>query len=415
MSPGMAIWIITVFVPLQLLGMGNDTLRIGPSAPIKTIKEGIVKAKRGDVLLLEKAIYKEGTIVIDKPITIAGVGLPVIDGEFKNEILQIIADSVRITGLQIQNVGISYTKDQAGISVQKVKHCVIENNVLLNTFFGIYLKNSRNCQITSNKIIGKAIKEISSGNAIHLWYCKNITVLKNNIKNHRDGIYLEFVDSSLIDNNHSEDNLRYGLHFMFSNHDSYFGNTFKNNGAGVAVMFSRHIQMIRNRFLNNWGSASYGILLKEIYDGKIEGNKFYKNTIAMYGESATRLTIINNRFEQNGWAVKFLGSSMDNTFSHNNFIGNTFDLTTDSGRNSNTYLHNYWSSYTGYDLDKDGYGDVPYRPMKLFSYIVSKSGSSIILLRSFFMDLINFAEKVTPVFTPATLVDESPLMRPYHD
>lgn len=397
------------------MGAGADTLRVGPSHAIKTIKTGIREARPGSVLLLEKAIYKEGTIRVDKPITIAGLNFPVVDGENKNEIIQIMADSVRITGLQIQNVGVSYTKDQAGITGEKVTQCVIENNILLNTFFGIYLKNSKHCRIINNKITGDAVKEISSGNAIHLWYCKNIQVSNNQIKNHRDGIYLEFVDSSLVDHNLSEDNLRYGLHFMFSNHDSYFGNTFKNNGAGVAVMFSRHIEMIDNKFLNNWGTASYGLLLKEIYDSKIEANKFIKNTIGMYGESATRITITNNRFEQNGWAVKFLGSSMDNKFTHNNFIGNTFDLTTDSGRNNNLYLHNYWSSYTGYDLDKDGYGDVPHRPMKLFSYIVSKSESSIILLRSFFMELINFAEKVTPVFTPATLVDESPLMRPYHD
>lgn len=403
---------ITVAPPLLRAG---DTLRVGASSHIKSIKAGILQAEKGDVLLIEKGFYTEGTILIDKSITIMGVDRPIIDGENKHEILQIAADSVFITGLQIQNVGVSYTRDFAGISVEKVSDCVIDDNILLNTFFGIYLKNAKNCRIINNRIVGQAAKEISSGNAIHLWYCKNIEVSNNKVNKHRDGIYLEFVDSTLISHNLSEHNLRYGLHFMFSNHDNYIGNTFKNNGAGVAVMFSKQIQMIDNNFLNNWGTASYGLLLKEIYDGKIEGNTFSMNTIGMYGESATRISIIHNDFKQNGWAVKFLGSSMDNEFTYNNFIGNTFDLTTDSGRNNNRYIHNYWSKYTGYDLDKDGYGDVPYRPMKLFSYIINKSSSSIILLRSFFMDLINFAEKVTPVFTPATLVDNSPLIKPYHD
>lgn len=58
----------------------------------------------------------------------------------------------------------------------------------------------------------------------------------------RDGIYLEFADNCEITNNQSIDNLRYGLHFMFSNDDIYRGNIFENNGAGVAVMFSKELK-----------------------------------------------------------------------------------------------------------------------------------------------------------------------------
>ena len=65
----------------------------------------------------------------------------------------------------------------------------------------------------------------------------------------------------------------------------------------------------------------------------------------------------------------------------------------------------------GYDLNKDQIGDVPYRPVKLFSYIVNKTPETIILLRSFFVDLINFSEKVSPVFTPDNLVDNAPAMK----
>ena len=84
--------------------------------------------------------------------------------------------------------------------------------------------------------------------------------------------------------------------------------------------------------------------------------------------------------------------------------------------NDNYFDKNYWSSYTGYDLDKDGIGDVPYRPVKLFSYIVNRTPEAIILLRSLFIDIIDFSEKVSPVFTPDELVDKNPLMkRKKHD
>ena len=253
---------------------------------------------------------------------------------------------------------------------------------------------------------------MSSGNAIHLWYCNNISIIGNTATHHRDGIYLEFVDGSIISDNTSTDNLRYGLHFMFSDHDEYTRNVFRANGAGAAVMFSRNIIMRSNHFENNWGSASYALLLKEIYDGEITSNIFTRNTVGIYAESANRLSIENNDFEANGWALKIMGSCMDNNFAANNFYTNTFDLTTSGKAGYNTYTGNYWSDYTGYDLDKNGYGDVPYRPVKMFSYLVANVDASIILLRSLFIDILNFAEKVTPIFIPEGLVDPNPLMKP---
>ena len=62
-------------------------------------------------------------------------------------------------------------------------------------------------------------------------------------------------------------------------------------------------------------------------------------------------------------------------------------------------------------LDKDGIGDVPYRPVKLFSYIVNRTPETIILLRSLFIDIIDFSEKVSPVFTPDNLLDNNPLIK----
>jgi len=47
----------------------------------------------------------------------------------------------------------------------------------------------------------------------------------------------------------------------------------------------------------------------------------------------------------------------------------------------------------------------------LFSYITNRSPEAIVLLRSLFVDIINFSEKVSPVFTPDNLMDPNPLMK----
>ena len=376
-----------------------------------SIKEAIAQAKINDTILVKKGTYNEHNLVIDKPLTIIGKNQPIIDGQLKGEIITIVSDGVTVDGFNIINVGTSYTEDYAAIRVRRSKNFVIQNLVFKKLFFGIYIEKSSYGKIIDNKIIGDAIEEYSSGNGIQLWYSNHIEIENNHVEHVRDGIYLEFSDNCLIKNNISANNLRYGLHFMFSNDDMYQDNTFENNGAGVAVMFSKKIKMLNNTFKENWGTASYGMLLKEINDAEIIGNTFIENTIGINIEGSNRIVYKNNNFMNNGWAIKVRGACYANSFIENNFLYNSFDISYNSKINDNVFDRNYWSNYTGYDLNKDGVGDVPYRPVKLFSYIVNRTPETIILLRSLFMDIIDFSEKVSPIFTPDNLLDNNPLIK----
>lgn len=398
-------FLILFFVPFF---SSAQTITVCKDCNISTLKNAIAKAKDNDTILVEQGTYKEFNIVINKPLTIIGKNYPVIDGEEQGEIITIVSDHVTVDGLFLKNVGNSYTEDFAAIRVVKSKFFEIRNLVIEKLFFGIYIEKSNFGKIINNKIIGKAVEEYNSGNGIHLWYSHDLDIENNHIQNMRDGIYFEFADNSNIKNNVSTNNLRYGLHFMFSNNDVYEGNTFENNGAGVAVMFSKQIKMTNNVFKKNWGTASYGLLLKEINDAVIKGNTFEKNTIGINIEGSNRITYMNNNFSNNGWAVKVRGACYSNAFISNNFLYNSFDVSYNSKINDNLFDKNYWSNYTGYDLDKNGIGDVPYRPVKLFSYIVNRTPETIILLRSLFIDIIDFSEKVSPVFTPDKLLDNNP-------
>lgn len=389
----------------------SKKIEVCPDCLFKSIKSGIEEASNGDVVIVENSVYYETNIIISKSIRLKGKDFPVVDGKnSKDEIFIIEADSVEISGFQIRNIAANHLKDLSGIRVRRKKHFLIENNKFTNTMYGIFLEKSSNGIILNNTLNGGALDESSSGNGIHAWYCSELLIDGNKILSHRDGIYFEFVTESVISNNICEENLRYGLHFMFSNYDEYFDNTFANNGAGVAVMFSKKINMYRNKFRENWGGASYGLLLKEIYDAEIKNNEFYKNTIGVRVEGSSRVNYVNNDFTGNGWAMKIAGGCYDNYVSANNFISNSFDLALDKTSNNNRIERNYWSDYTGYDLNKDGTGDVAHRPVKLFNYIVQQTPESVILMRSLFIDLINFSEKISPVFTPENVMDNKPLM-----
>ncbi len=393
---------ITTFVQAQII--------VSPNASITSIQAGIDQAAAGDTVVVYAGTYQENNIEITKPLVLMGIDRPVIDGNNEGTILVIRADSITVQGFEFRNTGRSYIRDYAAILIDQASDFIVKENHLYNVFFGIYLAETDRGKVQNNRIESYDRREASSGNGIHLWYVRNPEIIGNRVEGMRDGIYLEFAENARIHGNISSKNNRYGLHYMFSNGGTYYDNTFRENGAGVAVMYSEDVDMKNNLFEHNWGPSSYGLLLKDMRQSNIEGNRFYKNTVAIYSESSTNIQIKRNQIEQNGWAVNIKSSSARNYFTENNFIENSFDVRTDSPRNNNLFEGNYWSNYEGYDLDRNGTGDVPYRPVSLFSVIIEKQPESLILMRSMFIRLLDTAERIMPVLTPKTLYDEQPKM-----
>lgn len=393
------------------LSLKATTIHVGKKHAIKSVKRGITLAKAGDTLIVHGGWYKEGNIIIDKKIVFLGKDLPVLDGEKKHEVLSIHADSVVVDGFKIIRSAYATITDPCGIKVYNKSHVLIQNNVLDDNFFGIYLQNSQNCIIKNNTLKAYGKEEQKLGNGIHCWKSKDILIIANRIDGHRDGIYFEFVTNSVIWRNIANNNIRYGLHFMFSNDDAYITNVFKNNGAGVAVMFTKNVKMFNNYFEENWGDSAYGLLLKEISDSYIFNNRFARNTSGIYMEGTSRIKVEKNSFESNGWGMKIQASCMENEIVNNNFLKNTFDISTNGSLVLNTFNANYWDKYEGYDLDKDGMGDVPYHPLSLFAVLTENTPSSMLLYRSFMITLLDKSEKVLPSITPDNFVDNKPLMK----
>lgn len=389
------------------------TLTVGPHAQWQSIQAALDVAGRGDTLRVLAGVYREGNLIVKKPMTLIGVDYPVLDGENKYEIITLAAPDVQIDGLRFINTGTGSINDIAAIKALNSKRLTIRNCRFENTFFGIYLANSAHCLIEGNVLRANAESEHQIGNGIHAWKCDSLVIRNNQVSGHRDGIYFEFVTNSLIEGNSSQGNMRYGLHFMFSHNDEYRANTFQNNGAGVAVMYTVGVKMIGNKFENNWGPSSYGLLLKDIRDSYIKGNLFYQNTVGAYLEGSSRCVFSDNTFDENGWAVKIQANCDGNSFSKNNFVSNTFDMATNGTLVLNSLAGNYWDKYEGYDLDKDGVGDVPFHPVSLYSMVVEKMPSSVMLWRSFLVYLLDRTEKVVPSITPEALKDEKPAIRAY--
>ncbi|SDC06266.1 nitrous oxide reductase family maturation protein NosD [Niabella drilacis] len=390
------------------------TLHVGNGGPFTKIRPALAASHPGDSIIIGRGIYKEGNLIIDKPLFILGEGMPVLDGEFRYEILSVKSDRVTIKGLTLRNSGHSVLNDPGAIKVYDASYVTITDNILLNNYFGIYLQYAAHCIVRNNTITASQKEEHLSGNGIHCWKSDSLQITGNRITGHRDGIYFEFVTHSVIWRNIARNNLRYGLHFMFSHNNAYITNYFKNNGAGVAVMFTKHVIMLNNTFEENWGDAAYGILFKELSDCCLSGNRFIKNTTGILFDGSNRIVVTRNVFRENGWGIRIQANCMDNSIRQNNFMGNTFDLATNGTLMLNQFTDNYWDKYEGYDLNRDRTGDVPYRPLSMYSMIVERNPPAMLLYRSFIIRLLDQSEKIIPTLTPEQLIDNRPRMIPYN-
>ncbi len=402
--------IICTLILFAALSAEGKVIFVGKTKPFQSIQKAIDFADNGDTVLVEAGMYKERNIIIQKSVVLKGINFPVLDGENKYAIISIKAINATVEGFKLQHTGRSDITDIGAIMIYDSYHVSAINNILDDSNFGIYVQNSVSCIIKNNSLTAYGKEEVQSGNGINCWRSDSLIIIGNKIQGHRDGLYFEFVTNSLIWKNISTKNVRYGIHFMFSHHDTYVGNIFEENESGVAVMYTNHIHMYSNFFLNNWGDAAYGILLKDIADSDISGNYFTKNTVGIHMEGCSRINFYKNSFSDNGWAVKIQASCDNNDFTNNNFTGNTFDIGTNGSLVLNTFNGNYWDKYEGYDLNKDKIGDVPYHPVSMYSMIIDTNPAALMLFRSLIVSLLDKSEKIIPGITPESLKDENPFM-----
>ncbi len=402
---------------IALLGLAPSLtpaaeLHVGAGQTFASIRPALAAARAGDTIFVHSGLYREGNLLVGKPVALVGLDRPRLDGGATAEVLTITASQVTVRGFAVQNGGAASLADLAGIKVHHASHVTIEDNRISNCSFGIYLSKAHDTVVRSNEIVGIPGQN-NEGNGIHAWSCAGLELDRNRVSGQRDGIYLEFTTDSAITRNLVTDNLRYGLHFMSSHRNTYRGNSFLCNGAGVAVMYSHEVRMEANLFGRSWGSAAYGLLLKDMADSQIVGNTFESNSTAVTMQGVTRMTVERNLFRENGWALQVQSSCTDNVFSGNNFVGNSFDLATNGQLDLNRFDGNYWDKAENFDLNRDGVADVPYRPVSLFAMLVERMPSALLLLRSPLVHFLDRAERIFPSLTPDRLIDPHPVMRPH--
>lgn len=389
----------------------NRSVEVCAKCEHATIKSALEKSQNGDVILVKAGEYKEETLEITKSVSLIGEPGAILHHLGDGDTIAVHAPNTTIKGLKIVGSGKSTYHDFSSIKVSNTSGCIIAENEILDSQYGVMIANSNNCIISGNKILTKSIPVDLLGDGIHLWKTTDSKIMKNVVHGHRDGIYLEFAQVGEIFENTITGNHRYGLHFMFANDNVFRNNTFSRNDAGVAVMYSKRIKMLNNEYAENKGAASFGLLLKDISDSEIAENEFLGNTVAIFMEGSNRNNFYSNRFDKNGWAIRLLSSCDSNVFQGNAFLDNTLEVATNAQLNLNTFKRNYWARHKNVDLDQDGLVDLPYQPTSFSSYILEKYNISILLIGTPILQLLDWAEQMFPALSPVSLRDQEPLMQ----
>lgn len=374
-----------------------------------SIQAAIEAAQPGDTVLIKAGTYRE-RVVLNKPLKLIGEDYPVVDGSGQGDVITVLAGYSTIQGLVITNGGYDLAKDESGVKL-KSDHNLISGNKVLGNSWGIYLYAANDNVVSRNFIKGKEIEESKRGNGIHLWKSERNTIDNNELTANRDAMYFSFAKHNTISNNVAYGQ-RYGIHYMYSDNNKVEHNVLHDNAGGIAMMYSKFNEV---RFNETYRNTYDGILGRDVDDTKYEGNIIYNNRQGFFMYNTNRNAFTNNVMAANLTGLQLTGGSDNNLFFENSWVKNKQQvklLDPVSNRWDNGQKGNYWSDYTGYDLDNNGYGDSAYWQNRLVEYLVEKFPLVKLLFNSPAMQAIEAAEKAFPVLHPPGVVDKFPLIQP---
>ncbi len=418
---GLALTLITVAIPRLAVGQAStpgDTEappsrleRRAPPRDASPLQARIDAAKTGDRIDVDAGTYV-GDLYVDRPLTIVGHGRPVLLGSGYRSVVMVRGDHITFDGFDIDGrEGGSLSDDSAGIHISghfaHVARCRVTR-----ALFGVYLYAADDGWIDRTSvegILGKTPGEQGSG--IHAWNTRRFRLTDNVIRYSRDGFYLQASSDGFILRNRVSD-VRYGLHYMFSDRNVFEDNVFERGAAGAALMYSKDLQFRRNSFLHNRGVASVGLLLKSCDRVLAEDNLIADNARGIFLEGSTGNTFSANLIAESDAALVIYDSSSANRFEGNSFIGNMSPLRLSGRRTDTIFTGNYWSDDTGLDLDGDGFRDDPYRLSNVFDHLRGNLSAADLVSRGLGARALAAAERGFPVLRPIPVLDPHPLARP---
>lgn len=404
-----------------LLSSGDAFSAEKTVAPGQSVQSVIAAAAEGDIVRVPAGLYKE-RIVINKRIRLTGEPGAVIDGGGEGTLVDIRANGTELRGLTFRNGGSTYSREDAGIRIEKANDVTIADCRIEDTLFGIFAVEANRCLIEGTTVIGKDLPHVRRGDGVRLWYSNGCVLRKNTVERSRDVIIWYSADTVV------EENLvrtsRYGLHYMYSDKNVFHRNRFEDNQVGATIMYSHGVELTENAFSFSNGIAAYGLLVKDADDIFIERNRFVGNATALFFDNApqskgARVTVHQNLIARNDVGLALQPLSRRIEIWENSFIGNgtQVQIAGTGTAEANVWAvggrGNYWSDAFTYDRDGDGVSEIPYRLESTYESLADRYPALTFFQGSPGADAIDSAARLFPIFAPRPkMTDPAPLRRP---
>lgn len=385
--------------------------RLSPTPGI--LAKTIASAHPGDRLELGSGVF-HGPIVIDKPLTLEGGAGTVIDGGGKGRVITIAAPHVTVRGVTIVNSGIRLDIEDAAVYIlASAEGAVVENNRFRHNLTAVFLKGPKGAVVRDNDVVGrKDLRMNERGNAFHIWNSPGSIIEGNTVRYGRDGIFVTTSKDNIFRDNTFRD-LRFAVHYMYTNASEVSHNLSVGNHIGYAIMFSQNLKIQDNvsrhdrdrAFLFNY--ANYSLVDGNVAEGGAQKCVFIYN--------ANHNIFRDNVFSGCAIGIHFTAGSEDNEMTGNAFIDNRTQVKYVGTRHlewSVSGRGNYWSDNLAFDLDGDRIADRPYHPNDMIDKVMWRHPLAKLLLNSPAVQVLRWAQSEFPSLRPGGVVDSAPLMAP---
>jgi nitrous oxidase accessory protein len=347
-----------------------------------------------------------------------GPAAAVVAGGGSGTTVEVLAAGARLLGFTVDGSGTRFDLLDAAVRVQG-DGVVVAGLSVVNGLFGILVEKSRRVELRGNEVRGTGEPALGlRGDTIRLWETDACTIEDNVVHDGRD-VVVWYSNGARLRGNEVR-NGRYGTHFMYCRGGEVDGNRFDRNVVGVFVMYSHGIALRDNVITRSAGAAGIGVGLKESGDVVLERNQLLGNTVGLFVDTSPLDRVEHNRIagnvvRLNQHAVVFHGGAARNAFTANLFRDNAHQVRVDGGGDALAakWDGNAWDDYQGYDLDGDGFGDLPYDLVSLSGQLAGREPALAFLEGTPALAMVDATARILPIFAPQRLLtDPRPRVAP---
>jgi nitrous oxidase accessory protein len=358
-----------------------------------------------------------GPLRVGAGVTLRGPREAVLAGG--DTVVTLAGEGAALEGVTLEGSGRRFDRLDAALFVT-ADRARVEGVAIRGALFGIRAERAGRLVIRANQISGDPGRPFGlRGDGIRLWEVRDSVVMGNELHDGRD-LVAWYSSRNRFERNRIERG-RYGLHFMYSHDNRVARNVFADDVVGVFVMYSRRVTLEQNHFLRAGGAAGIGLGVKEAGDLTVRGNQFVANTTGVFVDTTAvdpdeRNVFEGNEFRFHDRALLFHGAVERNEFRGNRFRDNRVSVEVEGRGDARAALWqgNEWDDYAGYDLDRDGVGDIPHQPSSLANDWIARIPALAFFRGSIALGAVEWLGRALPLFeTPPVLVDPEPRLAPF--